>query len=137
MERNQLEKHISSMLDNTRFCSFATVEGGKPHVRYMTVYHDGLTIYLATNRKSHKVEELDDNPHVHILTELKDDKPDEFLQIEATATVTKDDSLRHKVWNDWLKPWFEGPDDPDYVILEVKPSRIAFAKDMNVQVWEA
>ncbi|WP_171253308.1 pyridoxamine 5'-phosphate oxidase family protein, partial [Acinetobacter baumannii] len=67
MDRSQLEQKISAVMDKNEVCSFATVEENKPHVRYMVLFHDGLTIYLATSRKTHKVEELEHNPHVHLI----------------------------------------------------------------------
>jgi general stress protein 26 len=35
-----------------------------------------------------------------------------------------DESLKEKIWNDKMKLWFEGPDDPNLVILVIKPSTI-------------
>ncbi len=38
--------------------------------------------------------------------------------------ISSDDTMREKVWNKLLKPWFSGPDDPKMVILKVTPSQI-------------
>jgi general stress protein 26 len=36
-----------------------------------------------------------------------------------------------------LKEWFSGPDDPNYVIMDVKPTRIEYVgKQTGRQVWE-
>lgn len=138
MDQKQLEQAIIRTLDDNKFGSFGTVEaGGKPKVRYMAVFHDGLNIYLATNRKTHKVEELTDNPNVFLLLGYEKGGSKDVLEIEATASVTKDDELRKKIWNKELDKWFSGPDDPDYVILELTPNRMEYmGSDKQTGVWE-
>lgn len=37
LDRSQLEQAIVKALDNNKFCSLGTVEGGKPKVRYMAL----------------------------------------------------------------------------------------------------
>ncbi|MBC8079104.1 MAG: pyridoxamine 5'-phosphate oxidase family protein, partial [Gorillibacterium sp.] len=127
LEQDELEKEIIKALDDNKFGSFGTIEGGnKPKVRYMAIYHDGLHIYLATDRKTHKVEELLENPNVCLLVGFEASGSKDLLEIEATAVVTKDDRLREKVWSKELKKWFDGPEDPDYVILFLEPTRIEY-----------
>ncbi|WP_342563989.1 pyridoxamine 5'-phosphate oxidase family protein [Paenibacillus sp. FSL R7-0345] len=139
MNNNELEQTIIKTLDDNKFGSFGTIEAGnKPKVRYMAVFHDGLNIYLATNRKTHKVEELQDNPNAFLLLGYEQGGGKDVLEIEARASVTKDDSLRSKVWNKSLEEWFKGPDDPDYVILELTPTRIEYmGKNKEHGVWQS
>lgn len=138
MDNKQLEQTIIKALDDNKFGSFGTIEAGnKPKVRYMAVFHDGLNIYLATNRKTHKVEELKDNPNAFLLLGYETGGGKDVLEIEAMVDITKDETLRSKVWNKELEKWFKGPDDPDYVILELTPTRIEYeAKDHKREVWE-
>lgn len=138
MDNKELEKTIIQVLDDNKFGSFGTIEAGnKPKVRYMAVFHDGLTIYLATSRKTHKVEELKDNPHAFLLLGYEQGGGKDVLEIEATVAVTKDESLRSKIWNKSLEQWFQGPDDPDYVVLELSPSRIEYmGKNKEHGVWQ-
>jgi general stress protein 26 len=137
MESKELESRIIKALDDNKFGSLGTIEGGnKPKVRYMAVFHDGLQIYLATSQKTHKVVELERNPHACLLLGYEAGGSKDWLEIEATAEVTKDEGLRFKVWNKDLEPWFEGPDDPDYVILELTPTRIEYTgKDKEHGIW--
>ena len=51
--------------------------------------------------------------------------------------MTKNEGLREQVWNDELKAWFDGPNDPNYVILDITPARIEYTgKDHEHHVWE-
>ncbi|KAF6560579.1 pyridoxamine 5'-phosphate oxidase family protein [Paenibacillus sp. EKM202P] len=136
LDRSQLEQAIVKALDNNKFCSLGTVEGGKPKVRYMALFNVGMNIHLATDRKTHKVEELKENPNAYLLLGYEVGGTKEVLEVEATVQVTADEGLRKQVWNDSLKKWFSGPDDPDYVILDVNPTRIEYVgQQTERQVW--
>ncbi|WNS47025.1 pyridoxamine 5'-phosphate oxidase family protein [Paenibacillus sp. MMS20-IR301] len=138
MEQQELEKKIVQALDDNKFGSFGTIEAGnKPKVRYMAVFHDGLDIYLATDRRTHKVEELQTNPHACLLLGYEQGGGKDVVEIEATVTVSKNEGLRAKVWNKALEQWFKGPDDPDYVILELAPARIEYTgSNKENGVWQ-
>ncbi|AHV95258.1 pyridoxamine 5'-phosphate oxidase family protein [Paenibacillus sabinae] len=138
MDNNELEQRIIKALDDNTFGSFGTIEAGaKPKVRYMAVFHEGLNLYLATDRKTHKVEELQTNPNVFLLLGYEAGGSKDILGIEARASVTKDGSLRQKIWNKDLERWFKGPEDPDYIILELSSTRIEYTgTDGNYEVWE-
>ncbi|MNI48087.1 General stress protein 26 [compost metagenome] len=104
----------------------------------MALFHDGLQIYLATNRQSHKVEELEEKPHIALLFGYEGDGSSAIVEVQAKASVTKNNELRGQLWNDGLKRWFKGPDDPNYVILDISPSRIEYTdKEKQLHVWEA
>ncbi|MFD0679934.1 MULTISPECIES: pyridoxamine 5'-phosphate oxidase family protein [unclassified Paenibacillus] len=133
----QLEEKIIEALDSNQVCSFATIEGNKPHVRYMALFHEGMTIYLATNKQTHKIEELERNPNVHLLLGYEGSWSANFLQIEGIGRVSKDEALGKKVWKDDFKMWFDGSDDPNYVILEITPQWIEYTgKGAKPEVWK-
>lgn len=138
MDRQQLESQIEQALKANKFGSFGTVENGGPKVRYMAIYHEGLTIYLATDRKTHKVEELQNNPKAALLLGFEQGGTGEIVEIEGEATVSSEDGLKAKVWRDDFKQYLDGPDDPDYVVIKLTPSRIEFVpKGAERQVWTA
>lgn len=105
--------------------TMATVQQDRPHSRYMTFFHDDFLLYTVTSKKTHKAEELKQNPYTHILVGY-DGKGlgDAFLEIEGKVEESQDENLRKKVWNKILEPWFDGPDDPDLLILKITPSSI-------------
>ena len=122
---NTPEKIAAKILDDNMVGTMATIEGNKPHSRYMTFFNDNFTLYTVTRDNTHKVEELSKNPYTHILIGY-DGKGfgDEFLEIEGNVEISSDNSMREKVWNKILKGWFTGPDDPKMVILKVTPTQI-------------
>jgi len=138
MERTLTEQEISKALDRNKLCSLATIEGNKPKQRYMVLYNEGLSIYLATNRRTHKVEELEDNPHVSLLIGYEIGGSKEDIVFEGTCSICTDDRLKDKVWNDDLDKWFNGPQDPEYIILNIQPTHILYTeKDGHQREWFA
>ncbi|MDQ0088145.1 general stress protein 26 [Paenibacillus anaericanus] len=131
MDKKDLEVRIIRAIDNNKFCSLATVENGKPKQRYMAIFNDGFNIYLGTNRKTHKVEELEGNPFVSLLLGYEPGDSKEIVEIEGTCKISENDDLRKKVWNDDFKKWFEGSNDPDFVVLDITPTRI----QINGECW--
>ena len=113
------------ILDKNMIGTMATVQQNKPHSRYMTFFNDNFTLYTATSKKTHKVEELQQNPNTHILLGYEGQGlGDSFLEIEGTVIESDDEAMKEKVWNKHLKGWFEGPEDPDLLILKVTPTKM-------------
>ncbi|MDR9852322.1 pyridoxamine 5'-phosphate oxidase family protein [Paenibacillus sp. VCA1] len=119
-----MEQNIVKILDHHEFCAFATVEGNRPKQRYMMLYNRGLSIYLVTDRKTHKVEELEDNPHVSLLFGYENGSAEGWAEIEGTCSITDNLELREHFWKPEFKDKFTGPDDSDYVVLKIDPVRI-------------
>lgn len=125
MNEQQLKERILNVLAESKVGTLATVVNNKPHSRYMTFYHENLQLYTPTSKKTHKVEEIEKNSNVHILLGYDGEGyGDAYVEIEGTAVVDNSDKLKKELWNEQLEQWFEGPDDPDYMILTITPDEI-------------
>ncbi|ARA84464.1 pyridoxamine 5'-phosphate oxidase family protein [Bacillus paralicheniformis] len=125
MDQQQLKNKVLDILDHHKIGSLATVESGKPHSRYMTFFHDGLTLYTPTSDETHKAEEIDNNPNVHVLLGYNGEGlGDAYLEITGTAKLNHSKDLKDKVWDEKLERWFDGKDDPNLTVLEIEPSEI-------------
>lgn len=123
METNHLNQEVKNIIDNDRLGVLSTMQGNKPHARYMMFFHDELQLYTATNKKTHKVEEIENNPNVHVLLGF-DRKGDQYIELQGKASIVNDQKLKEKYWNDQLKPWLDGPKDPEYCLLKISPEHI-------------
>ncbi|EWH22093.1 pyridoxamine 5'-phosphate oxidase family protein [Bacillus haynesii] len=125
MDQQQLKNKVLDILDHHKIGSLATVESGKPHSRYMTFFHDGLTLYTPTSDETHKAEEIDNNPNVHVLLGYNGEGlGDAYLEITGTAKLNHSKDLKDKIWDERLERWFDGKDDPNLTVLEIEPSEI-------------
>ena len=125
MDQSQLKQQALKILDDSLVGVLSTIKDNKPHSRYMTFFNDEFTLYTPTSKKTQKVDELQNNPNAHILLGYEGEGVgDAFLEIEGQMGVHEEQGMIDKVWNDRLKGWFTGPDDPNLVILAIKPARV-------------
>jgi len=113
------------IINESRVGTMATMENNKPHTRYMTFFNDGFTLYTPTSRKTQKVDEVDANPYTHILLGYEGEGyGDEYVAIEGVVTKADDESLKKRMWHEQMSMYFDGPDDPDLLLLKVEPTEI-------------
>ncbi|PPA70609.1 pyridoxamine 5'-phosphate oxidase family protein [Jeotgalibacillus proteolyticus] len=125
MNQTELKETIMSVFEQNKVGTLSTVRNDKPHSRYMTFFNDGLVLHTPTNRETHKAEEIDKNPFVHILLGYDGEGyGDRYVEIEGTAVIRDSEDLKHKLWSDRFSEWFEGPDDPEYIVLEIEPTAV-------------
>jgi general stress protein 26 len=125
MDKEQLKHEILDVLEKRQTGVLASVKQNKPHSRYMTFYHDGFTFYTPTSIETHKAEEIQDNPNVHLLVGYDGEGyGDPYLEVEGTATIEDDSVLKEKFWSEQMSHYFDGPNDPNYILLKVNPSLI-------------
>jgi general stress protein 26 len=133
MNQQELKDNILKVLKESRTGTLATVKGNKPHSRYMTFFNEDLTLYTPTSSETHKADEIEANPNVHILLGYDGDGfGDAYVEVEGTAVIKDDQGLKDKLWNEHMEHWFDGKDDPNYVVLEIKPSAIRLMNKRGV-----
>ncbi len=136
-----LEERIFDVMNKPFLASLATInKDGKPWVRYvMALGAKDFTIRFSTVVNLRKVKEIQDNPEVHItcgVNSLNDSNP--YLQIQGRATVVDDQREKDGFWNDELKNIFTGPDDPNYLVVIVKPYLIEYNMPQSTspaEIW--
>ena len=130
MDNKNLKEKITQVLGESKVGTLATVVGDKPHSRYMTFFNEDLTLYTPTSKETYKADEIEKNPHVHILLGYEGEgQGDAYIEVQGKASIREDQSLKEKFWNKKMEKWIESPNDPDYIILEVNPETIRLMND--------
>ncbi|MFC3210336.1 pyridoxamine 5'-phosphate oxidase family protein [Planomicrobium okeanokoites] len=125
MDQQELKEAALKILDENYVGVLATINENKPHSRYMTFFNEEFTLYTATSKKTQKVDELEKNPHAHVLLGYEGDGVgDTFLEIEGEMSEHDDQQLLEELWNEHLSGWFSGPDDPNLLFIAIKPTRM-------------
>ncbi|WP_017473524.1 pyridoxamine 5'-phosphate oxidase family protein [Amphibacillus jilinensis] len=123
MNEQELKQTIIKILDDHQIGTMATIANQRPHSRYMTFFHDNFTLYTATSKDTHKVDDLRQNPYVHIIIGYSyEGIGDQYLEIEGQCELHDEPLIKDRLWNDKLKHWFSGPEDPNYLVLKITPS---------------
>jgi general stress protein 26 len=141
-EMSLLKTKIYRVLGPAQLACLGTINReGKPWVRYvMTAATEDLTIRFATVKGSRKVAEIAENPAVHLatgVTALAD--AERWVQVEGRAEISAAQEERLGFWHDGLKAYFEGPEDPTYLVCVIRPTRIEYMSmsATEPEVWEA
>jgi general stress protein 26 len=139
---SDLKSRIEAILARPQLSSLATItQDGKPWVRYvMAVGSPDLTIRCATFTSARKVKQIAHNPEVHLTCGVTNPmKMTPYLQIQGRATLNTSREARHGLWSDMLSPVFDGPDDPNYGVLEIRPYYIEYWTPglLEPEVWKA
>ena len=126
MSQLEVKATIENILDNSSVGTMATVKQNKPHSRYMTFSRNGLNLYTATSKDTHKAEEIEENPNTHILLGYEGEGfGDEYVEYEGKVQITDSPELKKELWNSYMENWFDGTNDPNYIVLEIKPIQIS------------
>ena len=107
--------------------SLATVtQDGRPWVRYVSPkIADDLTLRIAASAHSNKVAQTKTNPEVHLTCGITDPRTAQhYFQIQGRAAFSTDRAEKSAFWEEVLRAYWSGPDDPDYGVLIMKPYRI-------------
>lgn len=126
MNHEELKQKIHQVMEQHKIGTLATVKDNKPHTRYMTFSNnEEFTFYTPTNKETHKADEIEENPHVHILLGYEGEGyGDTYLEVQGQAKIREDQEIKNKLWNSHMERWFDGKDDPEYIVLEIMPENI-------------
>lgn len=120
-----MKETIEGIIDDSAVGTMATVKQNKPHSRYMTFIRKDLKLFTATSLKTHKAEEIKENPYTHILLGYEGEGfGDEYVEYEGKAAINSNPDLKMELWNSFMENWFNGSDDPNYIVLEITPVQI-------------
>lgn len=126
---NELEDKIWKILKEPQTAALATISvSGAPWVRYVTIRseHD-FTLSFCTSLASRKARHIAANPEVHLTCGLLEPPDDSaFLQISGLAEIRGDAATKRKYWQEAWDRYFKGQEDPDYIVIFVRPSLIEF-----------
>jgi general stress protein 26 len=113
------------ILDKNEVGVLATVSGNKPVARYMDFKSDDFVLYTVTDKRTEKVEDIESNNHAFVLIGYEEGVFDkDYLEIEATVSLTQDQDLIDRAWNDYMDDTYKGKDDPNILVLKLTPQKV-------------
>lgn len=122
---NKIKESVENILNHSYTGPMATIKQNKPHSRYMTFFNDDLTLYTPTSKETDKAEDIEQNPYTHILLGYEGEGfGDVYVEYQGKVAIKNDEAMKKRLWNDYMKYWFDSPDDPNLIILEITPIAI-------------
>jgi general stress protein 26 len=134
---SDLKQKIFEVAKELQLINVATLtDDGRPWVRYVMGNADNdLVFRFCTHLGSRKVGQIRKNPNAHISLGVSDlETAKHWLQVQGIATISTSTEERNSLNN-----YFSGPDDPDYCIIIIRPSRIELGTmgSLTPEVWES
>ena len=133
MNDQEVKARAREIIGKCAFPAFATMdEQGCPQMRAMmpVTVEDDFAVYYITSRMTAKCRQIAANPKVSTLwTHVVDPMRDwSSVLIKGEAVISDDKSLKERFWMEELRQIFPtGVDDPNYVILIIKPTEMILA----------
>ncbi len=124
--RTQILSAARDVMQQARYCTLVTLgENGAPQARVMDPFapDSDLVIWLATNGRSRKVEQLRRDPRVTLL--YFDAATNGEVTVLGTATLVSDSAEKARHWKeDWASMYQDRNRGDDYVLIRVRPTRL-------------
>ena len=99
-------------------------EADQPRVRaMMRVLRDDGTLLAATFPTTQKIGQIQKNPKFELCFV---DRKLSHCRFEGRAAISDDQTLKEELWNKqvMLRQFFSGPEDPGFVLIVFKPTKI-------------
>jgi len=133
----ELKDKILGVIGGEHVAAVATVSEGEPKVRFMALAgNDDLSLMGATMKSSRKVQQIREKPVVAISIWSGENYSDPYVVMESRAEVYEDLNTKKLFWNPNLEPYFQTPENPDYVVVKFVPQRIEYYGGMEMEAWE-
>lgn len=125
MNQQEIRSKVEEIMERNKVGTMATIKNNRPHTRFMTFFQEDLTLYTVTSTDTDKVEEIEVNPYTHILIGYEGQGyGDQYVDYHGKVSFNNSDDLKQKLWTENMEPWFDGPNDPTYTVLEIKPEQV-------------
>jgi general stress protein 26 len=124
--RTQVIAAAKAIMQEARYCTLITVApDGQPQARIVDPFapDSTLTLWIATNALTRKVQEIRGNPRVTLL--YFNASTFEYVTVIGTATLDTDPQHKASHWKpEWATMYKDQNRGDDYLLLRVRPLRL-------------
>jgi len=118
---NDLDKLVE-LLKDVRFTMFTTRVEGRLRARPMTTMEadSSGSLWFFISADADTLDEIAADPSVGLA--FSDNGKGTYVSVAGDAAVRQDQAKVRELWNPVFKAWFDGPDDPNLRLVEVRVS---------------
>jgi general stress protein 26 len=124
MSQDKHHEVLWDLIKDTRFCMLSHRHtDGSLHSHPLTMQNKSLDeaeprIWFFVSTKSEVGQRLRHDGNVNLA--FANVKEDSWVSITGTAVVSEDAARKRELFNVMAKAWFDGPDDPNMELVEVR-----------------
>jgi general stress protein 26 len=140
--RGEIIQEVMARFQGQSLVYMATVEGDQPRVRPVTLIHLDDQLYVITGARggteTGKVRQIRVNPKVEFYMTIGGEGGQGFIRGETVASIVEEPTLKERLYReiDWVKEYFDGPGDPSYVLLRLKPEAFMYRRPGEYEIAE-
>ena len=116
-----LKESAKLIIDESKTCIFNTIDksgGLSSRIMDPFVTNNGFIVYLVTNPKSRKVQEIKNNPRVSLTFQNK--SQESYVTIKGRAFLIQDLDIKEKFWKKKWTPYYKDI-DKNALLIKVIP----------------
>ena len=112
----------------------ATCVDGQPYVRAMMLIYRDDRFFFVTGSTDKKVGQITRNPRVEVCMPIENDEGS--LRLRGEMSFITDKETRAEVYGSagFIQGFWENPQDPDFVLLEFKPSYLELMRPGTIEI---
>jgi uncharacterized pyridoxamine 5'-phosphate oxidase family protein len=116
----------------------ATIEGGQPRVRPVTLIHLQNKLFVTTGSNDAKVKQIKQNPKTEFCLLLEKEERKGTIRAECEATIVENKDIKADVYNNifFAKEFWKSPEDPNYTLIWLQPNAFEYMKPGSVQAMK-
>ena len=140
--RGEIIQEVMARFQGQNLVYMATVEGDQPRVRPVTLIHLDDQLYVITGARggaeTGKVRQIRVNPKVEFYMTIEGEGGQGFIRGETVTSIVEEPPLKERLYReiDWAKEYFDGPGDPSYVLLRLKPRAFKYRRPGEYEIAE-
>lgn len=117
-----LEKIKELATDKTTMLCTFNDEGMSTRPMHTQGIDEDGTLWFFSEKDSPKNQDIEQNNHVHLI--YANNSNYEYLSLEGTASIERDQEKINQLWKDFAKVWFtEGKTDPTLTLIRFSCER--------------
>ncbi len=126
----ELKKEIWSYFKDTNIIYLATSANNRPAVRPVTLIFHNERFFVATGSKDAKIKQININNNIEFCFSISDGKNAGYIRGFGQAMFTEDIPTKKEIMDvfEYIKHFWKEPDDPGYILLEIKLAEIEYMK---------
>lgn len=115
-----------ALMKKIGFAMLVTRDGEKLRARPMAAFveRDDNAIYMLTDARRHKDEEIAQHPGINL--SFADAGDQKYISVTGTATVSNDRTKIEQLFSTPAKAWWDSADDPNIRVLKITPDDAEF-----------
>ena len=112
----------------------ATCVDDQPYVRAMMLIYRDDRLFFATGSTDNKVGQITRNPKAEVCISIENDEGSLRLRGEMSFISNEDTRAEIHGCAGFIQGFWENPQDPDFVLLEFKPSYLELMRPGSVEI---